>query len=122
MRLHSLRQTPLFRPTSVEVSGPLGDPAASTNAANPQNVAQLLASAIPAVSYAAGANRVNAFDSPESIRNFNMQDMQVEGFWPQERPTLPNGTKPWLHSDLKDLPYPYVYKLFDELVETGELQ
>lgn len=78
-----------------------------------KRLARLLAEAIPALTLPAGANETSAF----GLRNnFNMQDMQVNG-WPNVRDKLN-----WYHSDFKDVAYLYVYELFDQLVEKGVMK
>lgn len=74
--------------------------------------ARLLAEAFPALTLPAGANFTEKF----TVNNFDMQTMQTHG-WPAER-----DTSAWKHSDLRVVAYPYVYKLFNELVGKGELK
>ncbi|TVP77432.1 MAG: hypothetical protein EA353_10500 [Puniceicoccaceae bacterium] len=93
----------------------LGDTSAITMASQPFTQYKLLAEAIPATSFAAGANAIGAFGEAQNI---DMQDQhQTSGEWPQERPN-----QNWEHSDLKDVAFPYVYQLFDQLVEIGNLK
>ena len=80
---------------------------------------ELLAKGIPALSPAAG----KTFLSPlTSSRNFNMNtDFKPEGgTWPRDNNHLYK--QRWLHSDLKNLAYFYVHKLFDQLVQEGGVQ
>ena len=39
-----------------------------------------------------------------------------KGLWPRERE---DGTKPWLHGDLRNIGYSFLYGLFDKFVEEG---
>jgi hypothetical protein len=80
---------------------------------------KLLAQMIPALSLPVGANKLNAI--PDS-RNFNMDTVGGSGFkngWGrydqkyQER---------WLHSDIRNMAYLYVYKVFDKFAEEGVLK
>ena len=61
--------------------------------------AKMLGDAIPAESFAAGANQTGG-----GVLNYNMQIDTPNG-WPREE-------FEWLHSDLKDVSYFYVHKLF----------
>ena len=66
--------------------------------------AKMLGDAIPAESFAAGANPATGISA-----NFNFQGQN----------TTPNGwpraTNVWRHSDLKDVAYFYVWKLFEKI-------
>jgi hypothetical protein len=63
------------------------------------------------------------------VKNFNMsahgsggtQDPGFETGWPAERLQDPTKLTRWLHSDLKDVAYPFNHKLHDKLVELGGL-
>jgi pimeloyl-ACP methyl ester carboxylesterase len=78
---------------------------------------KLLAEMVPALSNSAGANNVQKFtnDAGET-RNFNMPGLYKNG-WPSSR----SQEQRWLHSDLKTIGYPYIYPMYDEIVELGEL-
>lgn len=79
----------------------------SSVAANPALRSQLLADAIPALSFAAGANRTTYF-GPE---NQDMTDKENRNYapWPRTR-------NRWFHGDIVNLAYPYVIPLFDDIV------
>jgi hypothetical protein len=85
----------------------------------------LLATGIPATSYAIAANPLDIFkpqkDGGES-KNFNMQeDMKnpkAKLSWPVKFKSRPND---WLHSDFKDVALPYLYPLYKKFIELGEL-
>ena len=71
--------------------------------------AKFLADAIPAESFAAGANALLVWGES---RNYNFQSETPSG-WPK----LDDDDNPvWEHSDLKNVAYFYVYKLFKRLV------
>jgi hypothetical protein len=77
---------------------------------------QLLAEAIPARTFAAGANR---FDEKlfGKGRQFNMnEDFQKRG-WPAERLQSAREQFRWKHSDLHDVACPYVGMVFEKFVE-----
>ena len=81
--------------------------AASTNALVFSDVAlraKMLGDAIPAESFAAGRNPTDGGSD-----NYNMQNELPNG-WPR-----PNGD--WQHSDVKNVSYYYVYKLFERLLK-----
>ncbi|MEM9298196.1 MAG: hypothetical protein AAGA64_07375 [Bacteroidota bacterium] len=92
---------------------------------------ELLSSAIPTRSYAAAANEINSLNPPnQKNRNFNMQktndqDGLMTG-WPEDarvedaKSGFTNGR--WRHSDFKDIALPYVYKMYDKMIEEGNLK
>ena len=124
-----LRETPFFRHfrpdqntfeqhiyDGTALLAPLGDGTASAMANLPFTQYKLLAEAIPAQSFAVGANEIPQLNIlAGQNRNFDMQGMQSG--WPEERPNTD-----WEHSDLKNVAYQYVYQLFDELVAKGDLK
>ena len=71
---------------------------------------EILAKYVPAVSSAAG--KVSVFKDPDKCSN--LDEGQYKNGWGRE-PTE-GDTIPWLHSDIKDMAYRYVYSLFDEIV------
>jgi hypothetical protein len=82
---------------------------------------QLLASGIPALSYAAGLAELDV-SLWQDFRNFDMNDPEyskVNG-WP--RTYGDDDELRWLHSDIKNVAYVYTWKLFDKIVEEGELR
>ena len=80
----------------------------STNAVTSAQVAEvrdrILADGIPALTFAAGANAVDVFGD---AGNYNYQAATPNG-WPRT-------TGVWRHSDLKDVAYFYVWKLFEKI-------
>ena len=72
----------------------------------------MLGDAIPAESFAAGANEISGFV------NYNMQSGTPNG-WPEARSENKNGKKIyyWHHSDIKNVSYYYVYKLFEKIIK-----
>jgi hypothetical protein len=92
--------------------------ATKASSAAQTNRSQLLAEMIPARALPAGANRQERFGDRG---NFNMpaQYMTQAAQWP--RTSEFNGYKEWKHSDVKDVGYPHLYKLFDKLKELGGL-
>jgi len=108
-----LKMKPFFKKgseTDLYELGAIG----STYAKN--NMNRLLANAMPARTLPAGANKVNAID-PE--RNLDMQLVfkNDNKDWPADRGKLKN----WRHSDLKNVAYPFIYLMFDNIVTLGGL-
>jgi hypothetical protein len=82
------------------------------------NRSQLIAEMFPARTLPAGANVVASFGNSA---NFNMPALFITdpATWP--RPAEFNGVKEWRHSDIREIAYSYMYKLFDKFKQTGEL-
>jgi len=124
-----LRETPFFRHfrsdqntfeehmyDGTALLAPLGDSTASAMANLPFTQYKLLAEAIPARSFAVGANFLNDFGVG---RNFDMQGMQ--NGWPAERLSGQHADS-WLHGDIRAVAYLYVHEVFDTVVEEGGLK
>ncbi len=82
----------------------------------------LLASGIPAMSFAAAANPVNRLND-FGERNFDMETMRndiSQPPWPLEREDTWGDR--WLHSDIKDIALPYVHNTFDKMLESGDFK
>jgi hypothetical protein len=90
----------------------------SVEATNIQVRAEMLGVGLPALSHAAGANSVSVFVDSGGDRNIPL--MSFETGWPSERIAGQYGTR-WLHSDLKDVAYPFNHELHDTLVQLGGL-
>ena len=75
---------------------------------------RILVDAIPAESFAAGAN---ALSSASGIGSYNFQSATPNG-WPESRKVrIGNETvEIWKHSDLKNVAYYYVHSLFDKIL------
>ena len=86
----------------------------TTNAVTVAQVAEvrdrILADGIPALTFAAGANAVDVFGD-EGNYNYQNEDGAPNG-WPRK-----DGA--WRHSDIKDVSYYYVWKLFEK-IKKGE--
>jgi hypothetical protein len=83
--------------------------------------ARLLAACIPALSLAAGKAAIDAI-TLDGGGNFDMQALYRSG-WPSQR-INPNDilSDRWLHNDLREVAYYFVYPLFRRMVQTGGLQ
>jgi hypothetical protein len=81
---------------------------------------EVLAHAMPALSYAVGRNAIEE----NGIVNVDMSD-QLRSGWPLSRENDSGGVNPiprWKHSDIRDVAYLYVHKLFDVFTSEGEFQ
>jgi choice-of-anchor A domain-containing protein len=107
-----IRAAPVFHPNPPELfqsSIPLADRA------------RILAYGIPALSQAAGGGQVGSNEEPAMRSEVNMSTdiLRPNGWW---RPGYDDLDERWLHCDLREVAYYYVYPLFDNLVETGGLK
>ena len=76
----------------------------------------LLATAIPAMSYAAAANPLNKLTPVQGAdRNFDMMDLKNNDAWPAERETQ------WWHSDFRDVAMSYTWKMYEKMIIEGNL-
>ena len=80
----------------------------------------LLATGIPATSFAIAVNALDKLDPEE--RNFNMQlemkSEEAKTAWPIKFPLNPDD---WLHSDFKDIAIQFVNPLYQEMIDIAEL-
>ena len=79
----------------------------------------LLAQAIPALSQATGKSKVSGVKGDKDLQNFVTES---EGKWPREEDNEATPSGRWLHSDIKDVAYPFTKDLFLELIEIGNLR
>jgi hypothetical protein len=85
----------------------------------------ILASAIPAMSFAAAANPMGILDERPSggiNRNFNMQALRGGDLapWPDSRLENNDLLRDWVHSDIRDVALPFVYHTYEKMLELGE--
>lgn len=83
---------------------------------------ELLARAFPATTWATGREKTKAI---APTRNTNMQSNEgmttktigtnTTTYWPAKR------KEQWLHSDIKDVAYPYLFKIYDNIICAGEI-
>ena len=79
---------------------------------------ELLAQAFPARTNAAGRNSVGVFEDQGEegeVYNFDMVILKNNWF------STETNEKRWLHSDIRDVGYPYTYKVYDKFKELGKL-
>jgi hypothetical protein len=83
----------------------------------------LLARAIPAMSFAAGAAPIPPQANSRLIKNF---DLEAAGRnpvrWPTEGHTARNTAGRWLHSDFKNVALPFVQPLFSKMISDAALR
>lgn len=100
---------------------------AKAEAMKPETQWRLLAHGIPAQSYAAAVNPLESLfaqNNSGAERNFNMPGLRDAGSlgWPQER--IVNGPFDfnWLHSDFRNVAMPYVYPVYEQMLDNGNLR
>ncbi|HRK14114.1 MAG TPA: hypothetical protein PK490_07475 [Prosthecobacter sp.] len=111
-----LRAEPFFRAKTFQTVDL--DPALFGNQGTQyahDNRAMLLARAFPVRTLPIGANAVAALGSQS---NFDMNQLFKSG-WPQSRRV--EGRDDWFHSDMREVAYTYIFKMFDKIVNLGGL-
>jgi hypothetical protein len=100
------------------------DPAiASAKAGETKVHYDLLARGLPALSYAAAANRLSVLDEVPPSRNFDMEaEGRTQNQWPSEGHTSSTTQNRWLHSDFKNAALPYVYQMYEAMIAKGSLK
>jgi len=91
------------------------DATASAEAGKYMTRNKLLGEAIPATSFAAGHNPLTA--TLRADRNINMNAPSMKLGWPVER-----SDTNMRHSDLREIPYVYIHRIFKKMVEAGNLE
>ncbi len=75
----------------------------------------VLARGIPALSYAAGANRIPSFNGA----NFDMEAQgRVPNVWPADGHSSSRFNR-WIHSDFKNVALPYVSRMYQSIIDQG---
>ena len=111
--LDQLRLMPFFK-KGIQDTDLFTDAGGSSHAE--QNKIRLLAEAIPSRTLPVGANVTSTFGEIEHNFNMNSTLFQQNG-WPESR-----DTNNWLHSDIREMSYLYVYGVFNSFVDKGVLQ
>ena len=88
-----------------------------SSGASEQEVFMALAKYVPALSSPVGGNTVSLGNRIEN-HDLNFGNVYRNGWG---RPAVKNQI-PWLHSDMKDMAFFYVYKLYEQLIEKGALK
>lgn len=106
-----VKQHPFYEPFA-EIK--LYDPAVGSAVAADKNLQyRLLATAIPAQSYAVAANAVEALRKARRP-NIDMMDLKTDGQWPR-------GDGLWLHGDFRAVALCYVHTMYAKMIELGQL-
>jgi hypothetical protein len=84
----------------------------------------LLARAIPAMTFAAGASPVPPTGSGAQIANFDLETFGRTNTsqWPTEGHAATRLAGRWLHSDFKNVALPYVTPLYTHIIKTAALR
>ncbi len=110
----AFKETDLTNPTAAIASAKAGS----------KNVQyDLLARGIPALSFATAVHKLAPLDNlnPSLNRNFNMEsDGRTQNQWPTTGHSG-NDAGRWLHSDFKNVSLPYVYQMYQAMIEKGSL-
>jgi len=76
---------------------------------------------VPAVSSPVGGNAV--WNTPGKSVNMNLDSDNGGVPRPNNWGRPPQkGAQPWLHSDMKDMAFFYVYKLYEQIIQKGNLK
>ena len=79
-----------------------------------EDVFLALAKHVPALSSPVGGNAVLGHN-----RDFNLNSDDFRNGWGRNHSVFEDS---WLHSDMKDMAFFYVYKLYEQLVQKGRLK
>jgi hypothetical protein len=119
-----LTQDPFFRPLYEGcLRGPrLLAPSPILDCSNMRY--DLLARAIPAMTFAAGASPVTSTGSGAQIANFDLETLGRTDprQWPTEGHAATRLAGRWLHSDYKNVALPFVAPLFTHMINTASLR
>ena len=109
-----LRRKPFFRPFRERN---LFDPVLGSIQASDLRVQyDVLARGVPAQSYSIAAN-----PHPRFKANYNMPDFKtLASSWPEKGHSGEKRDK-WLHNDFKNVAFNYLYKMYQQMVDLGEL-
>jgi hypothetical protein len=84
---------------------------------------ELLATGIPAMSYAVAVNPLDVFEVTELnpvLKNFNMAaSLKSDGVWPTHK--YQNNREDWLHGDFKDVAFQYLHPMYQKMIDLGKL-
>ena len=93
------------------------------------DIADILAFHIPAVSSPAGKVAIRTIQQGQTIKDFNLNELTYRANgWGREGVDVENEQGQlitaynWLHSDIKNMAYYYVYPAFTNMVEKGGMR
>jgi hypothetical protein len=117
----SLKTHPFFLPFLESELFNFNAATASAKATEKKVQYDVLARGVPSRSYAVATRKIISFD--QTSRNFNMESLgRFENRWPAEGHTRDGTQGRWLHSDFKAVAFPYVYRMFEEMIIRGALK
>ena len=88
------------------------------------NRARILSDAIPALTLPTGANKIPILSPPSNPveRNFDLTSTAFQNGWPVARLANIQENNNWHHSDFDYVAYPFTHKLFDAIINNGNLK
>lgn len=114
---------PFFRPLKAKWLHQARPPRPSPLLDSPDVRYELLATAIPAMSFAAGAAEIPLSGSASRVFNFDLEkEGRSPGRWPTEGHTAKHAQGRWLHSDFKNVALPFVHPLFVKMIGEASLR
>jgi hypothetical protein len=89
----------------------------SAKAAESKVQYDLLASGLPVLSYAMAVNSLD-----EMADNIDMQSLKTDASkWPSEKHESNESSGRWLHSDVREVAFCYLYKMYEKMINLGNL-
>ncbi len=113
-----IKVLPFFR---LGEASEVAEPGGSSLVENPDYRDRLLADAIPATTLPAGGPGGMIFLTSRTLPKENVVNMQEKftNDWPVERKA--KGDLRWKHSDLRNVPYLYIYKIYNGMLKPTEI-
>ena len=122
LREAQLLRDPFFAPFNEGWLHRLNLPVASPHLRSPHIRYDLLARAIPAMTFAAGASPLPGVTS-QGTENFDLEALgRASGRWPEEGHSGKLQAGRWLHSDFKNVALPHVQPLFTKMITESSLR
>ena len=117
-----LLRDPFFTPFNESWLHRLNLPVASPLLRSPNVRYDLLARAIPAMTFAAGASPLPGV-AAQGTENFDLEALgRASGRWPTEGHAGKLKAGRWLHSDFKNVALPLVHPLFTKMITESSLR
>ena len=119
-----LRTHPFFRPFEQRWLHVLSIAPGSPLADQPKMRYDLLARGLPALSPAAGSTPFPFLGGNGMVVNYDLENRGrlASGDWPMDGHGSPLTRDRWLHSDFKNVALPFVYPLFQTIINRGALR